>query len=297
MNKNSSQKKSKIKVIAIVGPTASGKTAFAIDLAKKIEGEIISADSRYVYKGFDIGTAKPTIEEQDGVPHHLIDIVEPEFEYSAGLYKKDASELINAIASKGKIPIITGGTGLYIDILLKNYNLPQIESNKELRNELKKLETEELYKKLLSLDIEASNTIDKNDRKKIIRAIEIIEITGKTLNDSRGISDSEYDIEWIGKNFDRPTLYSRIDKRVDIMIENGLIEETKNLLSKHGRIPNLVNTIGYREIVSYLDGANSLNEAMDLLKKNTRNYAKRQLTWFRRNPEIKWDIYPEKLKK
>lgn len=289
--------KSKIKVIAVVGPTASGKTAYSIDLAKNIDGEIVSADSRYVYKGFDIGTAKPTLEEQCGVPHHLIDIVEPEFEYSAGLFKQDAQKIIDEISSRGKTPIITGGTGLYIDILLKNYELPQIESNKELRNKLNDLETPDLYEKLLSLDADACKVIDANDRKKIIRAIEIITISGKPLNQTRSINYSKYDIEWIGKNFDRKTLYSRIDKRVDIMLNTGLVEETKALLNKHGRIPNLVNTIGYREIISYLDGNNSLDESVELLKKNTRNYAKRQLTWFRRNPDIKWDVYPEKLKK
>lgn len=288
---------SKINVIAIVGATASGKTAYAIELAKKIDGEIVSADSRYVYKGFDIGTAKPTKEEQEGIPHHLIDIVEPEFEYSAGLYKKDASKIIQEIHSRGKTPIVTGGTGLYIDILLKNYDLPQIEANHSLRDELKQLDTEELFAKLKKMDVEASEIIDQNDRKKIIRAIEIIQATGKPLKETRGIEESPYTIEWIGKNHDRKTLYARIDKRVDIMLEMGLIDETKNLLKKHGSIPNLVNTIGYREITSYLNGNCSLEEATELLKKNTRNYAKRQLTWFRRNEEIKWDIYPEKFKK
>ncbi len=288
---------SKIKVIAIVGPTASGKTAYSIDLAKRINGEIISADSRYVYKCFDIGTAKPTKEEQDGVPHHMIDIVEPEFDYSAGLYKKEASRLIKEINERGNIPIITGGTGLYIDILLKNYDLPQIEANRELRDNLMQLDTTSLFDKLGKLDKEATNIIDSNDRKKIIRAIEIITTSGKPLNETRGIGESEYEIEWIGKNYDRQTLYSRIDKRVDIMVDMGLIEETKNLLAKHGRIPNLVNTIGYREIISHLDNQCTLDEALDLLKKNTRNYAKRQLTWFRRNQDIKWDVYPEKLKK
>ena len=288
---------SKINVIAIVGATASGKTAYAIELAKKIDGEIVSADSRYVYKGFDIGTAKPTKDEQEGIPHHLIDIVEPEFEYSAGLYKKDASKIIQEIHSRGKTPIVTGGTGLYIDILLKNYDLPQIEANHSLRDELKQLDTEELFAKLKKMDTEASEIIDQNDRKKIIRAIEIIQATGKPLKETRGIEESPYTIEWIGKNHDRKTLYARIDKRVDIMLEMGLIDETKNLLKKHGSIPNLVNTIGYREITSYLNGNCTLEEATELLKKNTRNYAKRQLTWFRRNEEIKWDIYPEKFKK
>ena len=297
MNKDLSKKNSKIKVIAIVGPTASGKTAYSIDLAKQIDGEIISADSRYVYKGFDIGTAKPTKEEQDGVPHHMIDIVEPAFDYSAGLYKKAASRLIREKNERGNVPIITGGTGLYIDILLKNYDLPQIEANRELRDKLMQLDTTSLFDKLGKLDKDATSIIDSNDRKKIIRAIEIITTSGKPLNETRGIGESEYEIEWIGKNYDRQTLYSRIDKRVDIMVEMGLIEETKNLLTKHGRIPNLVNTIGYREVISYLDNQCTLNEALDLLKKNTRNYAKRQLTWFRRNQDIKWDVYPEKLKK
>ncbi len=294
MNKHFSKP---IKVIAIVGATASGKTTYSIDLAKKLDGEIISADSRLVYKGFNIGTAKPSLEEQSGIIHHMIDIVEPEFEYSAGLYKKTAMEIIYQIASKGKIPIIVGGTGLYIDILLKNYNLPKIEADRQLRNELKELPNKELYKKLLQLDKSAGEEINCNDRKKIIRAIEIVTATNMPLKNTRSIEKSEFEIEWIGRNFDRKTLYDRIDKRVDIMIDSGLVDETKHLINKHGRIPNLVNTIGYREILGYLDDKYSLETALDLLKKNTRNYAKRQLTWFRKNEEIKWNIYPEKLKK
>ncbi len=288
---------SKPKVIAIVGATASGKTAYSIELAKQIDGEIISCDSRLVYKGFDIGTAKPSKLEQDGIPHYMIDIVEPEFEYSAGLYKEQAKEKINEILSKGKTPIIVGGTGLYIDVLLKNYDLPQIEADKKLREELKKLETGEIYSILTELDPLGVQTIDKNDRKKLIRAIEIVKKTGKSLNEVRGINESDYEVEWIGRNFDRETLYKRIDKRVDLMIESGLIDETKNLLNRHGRIPNFINTIGYREILGYIDNICTLEQACDLLKKNTRNYAKRQLTWFRKNENIKWNIYPEKLRK
>lgn len=287
----------KPKVIAIVGATASGKTAYSIELAKKLDGEIISADSRLVYKGFNIGTAKPTIEEREGIPHYMIDIVEPEFDYSAGLYKKEGTTIIEKILKKGKTPIIVGGTGLYIDILLKNFDLPEIEANQTLRAELKKFSKSELFEKLKKLDENAAQTIDPNDCKKIIRAIEIISTTGKSLAMSRGKNESIYEIEWIGKNFDRKILYERIDKRVDIMIKTGLLEETTSLLEKHGRIPNLINTIGYREIIGYLDNLYSLDTAIELLKKNTRNYAKRQLTWFRRNNEIKWDIFPEKLKK
>lgn len=297
MNKHSSNQKKKIKVIAIVGATASGKTSYSIELAKKLDGEIISADSRLVYKGFDIGTAKPTLEEREGIPHHLIDVVEPEFDYSAGIYKQNAKEKITEISERGHIPIIVGGTGLYIDILLKNFTLPQIAPNRQLRDELYKLDIENLYQILKEKDPKATERIDKNDRKKIVRAIEIINTTGKSLDDSRGIETSEYDVEWIGRNYDRKTLYERIDKRVDLMVEMGLLEETKNLLDKHGRIPNLINTIGYREIIGYIDNKYSLDEAKELLKKNTRNYAKRQLTWFRKNPEIKWNIFPDKLKK
>ena len=298
MSKNSqTSNENKPDVIAIVGATASGKTAYSIELAKEIDGEIISADSRLVYKGFNIGAAKPTIEERQGIPHYMIDIVEPDFEYSAGLYKQQAKKIINDIIKRGKTPIIAGGTGLYIDILLKNYDLPEIPADRPLREELKKYTKDDLYNKLLELDSDAGEIIDKNDSKKIIRAIEIIKTTGKSLKNSRGIKPSEYNIKWIGKNFDRKTLYERIDKRVDIMIENGLVEETKGLLDKYGDIPNITSTIGYREISGYLYDKYSLEEGIALLKRNTRNYAKRQLTWFRKNTDIIWDVYPEKLKK
>ena len=298
MSKNSqTSNENKPDVIAIVGATASGKTAYSIELAKEIDGEIISADSRLVYKGFNIGAAKPTIEERQGIPHYMIDIVEPDFEYSAGLYKQQAKKIINDIIKRGKTPIIAGGTGLYIDILLKNYDLPEIPADRPLREELKKYTKYDLYNKLLELDSDAGEIIDKNDSKKIIRAIEIIKTTGKSLKNSRGIKPSEYNIKWIGKNFDRKTLYERIDKRVGIMVENGLVEETKGLLDKYGDIPNITSTIGYREISGYLYDKYSLEEGIALLKKNTRNYAKRQLTWLRKNPDIIWDVYPEKLKK
>lgn len=287
----------KIKVIAIVGPTASGKTKFSINLARKINGEIISADSRLVYKGFNIGTAKPTKEEMNNIPHYMIDIVEPDDEYSAGLYKESASNIIKEINSKGKVPIVVGGTGLYIDVLLKGYSLPGVEANKKLRESLSKKSNNELFEILSRLDPSAITGLEINDRKKIIRTIEIITSTGRKLEESRGMTDSNYEIEWIGKNFRRNELYQRIDERVENMIDAGLIDETNELLKKYGRIYNLINTIGYREMMLYLDGALSLNEAKELLKKNTRNYAKRQLTWFRKNQNIKWDIYPEKLLK
>lgn len=286
------------KVIAIVGATASGKTAYAVELAQKIDGEIISADSRYVYKGLDIGTAKPGIDERKGIPHCMIDIVEPDFNYSAGLYAKQAKECIKEILSRGKTPIVAGGTGLYIRVLLENYDLPNIEPDYKLRDELAKLSFDELYDILYKLDKESAESVARNDKKKLIRYIEVVKLTGLPLSKARGKKDEdEFDIEWIGLNFPREELYERINKRVDLMIEEGLIEETKNLLSKYGRIPNIVDTIGYREIIAYLDGDISLERAKELLKQNTRNYAKRQLTWFRKNENIKWNCYPEKKKK
>ena len=294
MRKTSSNK---INVIAIVGATASGKTSFSVELAKQIGGEIVSADSRLVYKGMNIGTAKPTTDEMQGIFHYMIDLVEPTFDYSAGLYKKQAQEVIKDIFLRGKTPIIVGGTGLYTDILLKGFELPQIKPDKKLRDELNEYTPEELYQILKEKDLEGSQTIEQNDKKKLIRAIEIITLTGKKLSEARGKSNSEYNVEWIGKNFERDILYERINNRVDLMIEQGLVDETKGLLEKYGRAYNIVNTIGYKEITRYLDGILTLDESIELLKKNTRNYAKRQLTWFRKNPEIKWDVFPEKLKK
>lgn len=288
----------KNKVVAVVGATASGKTAYAVELAKQINGEIISADSRLVYKGMNIGTAKPVLDEMQGIPHYMIDIVEPDINYSAGLYAKEAKKHVNDILSRGKIPIVAGGTGLYFRILLENYDLPDVEPDYKLREELAKLSFAELYGMLAKLDKNAVTKIERNDKKKIIRYIEIVKLTGLPISKACGKNDNnEFDIEWIGLNFPREELYERINKRVDLMIEQGLVEETKYLLKKYRRIPNIVDTIGYKEIISYLDGELTLDEAKDKLKQNTRNYAKRQLTWFRKNENINWNCYPEKKKK
>lgn len=288
----------KPKILAIVGATASGKTAYSIELAKKINGEIISADSRLVYKGFDITCAKPTEEERQGIPHYMMDIVEPEFDYTAGLYAKQAKEWIYNIINNGKTPIIVGGTGLYFRLLLENYIMPEVEPNPELREELNQMDSKDLHTRLSAFDSKGALQIDPNDKKKLIRAIEIVETLNKPLSEVRSVgNNNEFDIEWIGKNFPREILYERINKRVDLMVDAGMIEETQFLIKKHGRIPNIINTIGYQEIVQYLDGIYSLEEALEKLKQNTRRYAKRQLTWYRKNPNIKWDYYPELLKK
>ena len=281
----------KKKVIAIAGPTASGKTKLAIEFAHKLDGEVISADSRLVYKGFDIATAKPTIDEREGIPHHLIDIVEPEHDYSVAEYKKDASEKIDDIISRGKTPIIAGGTGLYFRILLENYALPKIDCRPELRKELEQISNEDLYKELLEKDPVYAQKVHPNNKVRLVRVLEVIRTLNKPFSQACGLKEPEYEVEWIFPKIDsREVLYERINKRVDIMVEAGIVEETKNLLSKHGRIKNLVGTIGYQEIISYLDGNCSLEEAIETLKMNTRRYAKRQLTWFRRTPELRVNI-------
>lgn len=281
----------KPKVIAIVGPTASGKTAMSIELAKKINGEIVSADSRLVYKGFDIASAKPTLEEREGIPHYLIDIVEPEFDYSVGNYHDDARKAIYEIISKGKTPIVVGGTGLYFRILLENYNLPRVEANYELRAELDKKEKEELLEELKQLDKITYERLFDSNKRRIVRALEVIKLLNKPISEMEIEKEPEFDVEWkIPKMESREWLYNRINKRVDIMVEQGLIDETKFLLKKHGRIKNFICTIGYQEILTYLDGETTLDEALEKLKQHSRNYAKRQLTWFRKNPELEITI-------
>lgn len=281
----------KQKVIAIVGPTASGKTSMSIELAKKINGEIVSADSRLVYKGFDIASAKPTLEERENIPHYMIDIVEPEFDYSAGNYHDDARKAIYEILSKGKTPIIVGGTGLYFRILLENYNLPRVEANYELRAKLDKKEKEDLLEELKKLDFKTYERIYDSNKRRIVRALEVIKTLNKPISEMNIEKEPEFDVEWkIPQMKSREWLYDRINKRVDIMVEQGLIDETKYLLKKHGRIKNFVCTIGYQEILTYLDGKATLEEALDKLKQHSRNYAKRQLTWFRKNPELEIKI-------
>lgn len=279
------------KVIAIAGPTASGKTKLAIEMAQRLDTEIISADSRLVYKGFDIGTAKPTKAEQTLVKHHLIDVVEPEIDYSVADFADAASVEIKELHAKGKIPIIAGGTGLYFRILLENYKLPRIEANPDLRAELEKMSNEELYDELKRVDFKSAESIHMNNRVRVIRAVEVSKLLNKPFSEVKGVKESEYDVEWIFPEIEsREVLYDRINKRVDLMIEEGLIDETKYLLSKHGRIKNLVNTIGYQEIIGYLDGKLSLDDAVELIKQNSRRYSKRQLTWFRKNPNLNFNI-------
>ena len=279
------------KVIAIVGPTASGKTKMAIEMAQKLDTEIISADSRLVYKGFDIGTAKPTKEEQLLVKHHMIDVVEPEYDFSVADFADGASKVISELHAKNKVPIVVGGTGLYFRILLENYDMPRVEANPQLRAELENLSNEELFAKLSNIDKVSAEKIHQNNRVRVIRALEVSLTTGKPFSSIKGVKENKYDVEWVFPEIEsREILYNRINIRVDMMIKDGLVDETKNLLSRHGRIKNLVNTIGYQEIIEYLDGNLSIDNAIEQIKQNTRRYAKRQLTWFRRNPNLDFDL-------
>ena len=278
----------KPKVIAVVGPTACGKTALAIKIAHELDGEIVSADSRLVYKGFNIACAKPTIAEQEGITHHLMDIVEPEFDYSVGNFYDDAKKAIEDILARGKTPIIAGGTGLYFRVLLENYNLPRVEANLQLREELDLRDKDDLLEELKHRDDITYERLKDSNKRRIVRALEVIRVLNKPISEMQLQKEPEYDVKWaIPEIKSREELYDRINKRVDVMYENGIVDETVYLLNKHGRIKNIVDTIGYKEIISYLDGENTLKEALDLLKQHSRNYAKRQLTWFRRNPELK----------
>lgn len=284
-------KTNKKKVIAIAGPTASGKTKLAIETAHKVGGEIISADSRLVYKGFNITAAKPTMEERKGIPHFLIDVVEPEVNYTVADFKDEAERRIEEITERGHIPIVAGGTGLYFRILLENYALPKIECKPELRAELEKESNEDLYKELCEKDPVYAEKVHINNRVRLIRVLEVIRSLNKPFSEACGLKEPEYDVEWIFPKIEsREVLYDRINKRVDKMLEMGMLEETKQLLVKHGRIKNITETIGYKEMISYLDGKCSLEEAVETLKRNTRRYAKRQLTWFRRTPELEVNI-------
>lgn len=284
----------KPKVIVICGPTASGKTALSIELAKKINGEIISSDSMQIYKKMNIGTAKPTQEEMQEIKHYLLDFVEPNQRYSVAEFKKDAEHAIKEILGKGKTPIIVGGTGLYIDSLIYGIEYKEIELDEKYRKELEdyadKNGLEELYEKARQIDSKAMEKISHNDKKRIIRVLEIYKATGKTKTEQEEESRKEvkYDYKVFAINMDREKLYERINKRVDIMIEQGLIEEVENLLKEYETFPTAMQGLGYKEVVEYLQGKTSKEEMIEKIKMETRRYAKRQLTWFRKNKKTIW---------
>lgn len=285
----------KPKVIVICGPTASGKTALSIELAKKINGEIVSADSMQIYKDMDIGTAKPSIEEMQYIKHYLLDFVSPDERYSVAQYKKDAKNAIKEIIAKGKTPIIVGGTGLYVDSLIYEIEYNDIELDENYRKELEYLidikVLEELYKKAVEIDPVAMEKISQNDKKRIMRILEIYKATGKTKTEQEIESRKnpvEYDYKVFAINWDREKLYQRINKRVDIMVEQGLIKEVENIVKKYNKFPTAMQGLGYKEIVQYIEGNCTKDEMIEKIKMETRRYAKRQLTWFRKNKQTIW---------
>ncbi len=284
-------------VIAIVGPTASGKTALSIEIAKALETEIISADSRQIYKEFDIATAKPSVKERQGIKHHMIDVVEPTEEFSVADFSDCAKKIMEALFSQGKIPVVAGGTGLYFRILLENYEMPRVAPNKELREELHRIEREQgvnvLYEMLKELDPVLAQKMHPNNTVKIIRALEVCKTLNIPMSQAQKVKQTpQYNVLWFGLGHlngqDRQALYDKIDRRVDMMTEQGLEKEAKSLYEKYGKIPSLLNTIGYQEFIEYFDGNVSFDTAVEKIKQNTRRYAKRQLTWFRRNTQIHW---------
>ncbi|MCI8444470.1 MAG: tRNA (adenosine(37)-N6)-dimethylallyltransferase MiaA [Clostridia bacterium] len=292
----------KEKVIVICGPTASGKTALSIELAKRIQGEIVSCDSMQIYQEMDLGTAKPTKEETQGIQHHLIDFVSPDERYSVADYKKDAKRAIKEILQKGKTPIVVGGTGLYIDSLIYEIEYQNIEFDETYREELEKQVQEkgleELYQQAKKIDPEAIQKISKKDKKRILRILEIYHATGKNKTEQEKESrkkEVEYDYQVYALNWERDKLYERINKRVDMMMEQGLIEEVEEIYHKYDKFPTAMQGLGYKEVVEYLEGKTTKEEMTEKIKQETRRYAKRQLTWFRKNKQTIWLEAQEEL--
>ena len=281
-------------VIVIGGPTASGKTKLSIELAKQIGGEIVSADSMQIYKEMNIGTAKPDEEEKEGIKHYLLDFLEPNKRYSVADYKKDAKNAIREIISNGKTPIVVGGTGLYINSLIYEIDYPEIEIDLNYRKELEekcKIEgLEKLYEEAKKIDKEAAEKISANDQKRILRILEIYHQTGKTKTqlEKESRKEPEFNYKMFVIDMDRKILYNRIDKRVDIMLEKGLIEEVKSIYEKYKEFPTSMQALGYKEVVEFLQGKTTKEEMIEKIKMESRRYAKRQLTWFRKNKEAIW---------
>lgn len=285
----------KIPLIAVVGPTASGKTALAVSLAKRFHGEVISADSMQIYKQMNIATAKPTVEEMDGIPHHLIDCLDLSQKFSVADYTALAHQKAAEIYARGHLPILAGGTGLYIDSVVNNISFSEIRTDEELRKELTRLAEEKgadyLLEELNRFDPESAKRLHPNNLSRIIRAIEVYRLTGITMTEHQRrsrLTPSGYDAVMIGLDFqDRQKLYDRINLRVDRMFADGLLEEAREILSNKN-LGTARQAIGYKELQHYFDGQESLEEAIQKIKQETRRYAKRQLTWFRRNPNIHW---------
>ena len=286
--------KSKLPLIVIVGPTAAGKTAVSIALAERLEGEVVSADSRYLYRGMDIGTAKPTAEEMRGIPHHLIDVADPEETWSLAVYQRQAYQVIDAIHSRGKLPILVGGTGQYVRAIIEGWRIPPQAPDPGLREALNRwaeeIGAEAFHARLRRLDADAADLIDYRNVRRVVRAMEVIFHTGERFSDLRRKQECPYMPILLGISREREELYQRIDQRIDLMLADGLVAEVAGLLAA-GYAPDLptMSAIGYGEIIQYLQGEISLEEAVALIKRNTRVFVRRQANWFKPDdPRIQW---------
>lgn len=284
----------KQKVIVIIGPTAVGKTRLSVELAQRVNGEIISGDSMQIYKEMDIGTAKVSKEEMQGVPHYLIDVKEPTEPYSVAEFQREVRELIDVISKKGCVPIIAGGTGLYIQSVLYDYQFSDTGKDEEIRLRLEKQVEEEgmerVFEELRRIDPVSAENIHPNNVRRVIRALEVFHATGKTMAEYQESQEQEllYDVAFVGLTMDREVLYDRINLRVDLMVEQGLFEEVESLYKKGIRDCQSIQAIGYKELYGYFDGKLSKEQAIEALKQNSRRYAKRQLTWFRNKMDVTW---------
>lgn len=289
------------KIIVIVGPTAVGKTDLSLELAKKFNGEIINADSRQVYQGMDIGTAKEKRDSEEkggkkkqdlylvkGIPHHLMDVVKPNQEFTLADFKEKAGKAIADILKRDKLPIIVGGTGLYVRAIIDNLDIPAVAPNFDLRKKLEEMTLEQKVDYLKKIDPKACKEIDLKNPRRVIRAIEVVEATGKSFAEQQTKSKPLFDVLQIGLNLPRQELNQRIDQRVDKQIKDGLVDEVKKLAEKYDWKLPAMSGIGYKQIGFYLRQEIFLPEAIEMIKKDTRHYAKRQMTWFNKDERIKW---------
>lgn len=283
-------------IIVVAGPTASGKTRLAIDIAKAVGGEIVSADSMQIYKYMDIGSAKPTPEEQNEIPHHLIDFVEPDTEFSVADYTEAAHRVIADIAARGKMPVMCGGTGLYINSVVNDVTFGEIDTDYEMRAELQayadKHGNEELLRLLAEVDPVSAARLHPNNVRRVIRAIEFYRLTGETISKHQAMTkqaEGRYSPVMLCIAWERAVLYERINKRVDIMLRDGLEDEVRRLMDMgYTKALNSMKAIGYKELIDYINGECTYESAVELIKQSSRRYAKRQLTWFRRDERIHW---------
>lgn len=272
-------------IIILTGPTASGKTSFSYPLAKKFDGEIICADSMTVYKSMDIGTDKP--KEFNGIPHHLLDILNPDEEFNVSIFKDLAENKIKEIHGRGNIPFLVGGSTMYIDALAYNYEIPKTKPDMKLRSKLEKKTNSELFSQLIELDPDAEWTVDRNNKRRLIRALEVCIQTGKPFTTQKKKRDLPKNVLYLAIQRDREELYKRINSRVDEMITEGFLDEVKKLHKKYD-LNTAMQATGYRQLIQFIDGEISLEEAIEKTKQSHRNYAKRQLTWLNRNKDVIW---------